>query len=206
MNERLIIIGAGGQGKVAADIALKLEQYKEILFLDDDASITECDGLPVIGTIKDFLLYKQNSDFFVGVGNSKIRKLITEQLENAGVAIATLIHPSSVIGRQVEIGTGTLVMAGTVINPCAIIGKSCIITTCASVDHDCVIEDYVLVGVGAHVCGTVHIGQHTWIGAGATVIQGLNICSECMIGAGAVVIKDIENSGTYVGVPVRNEK
>ena len=82
----------------------------------------------------------------------------------------------------------------------------CIINTCASVDHDCVLEDFVHVAVGAHVAGTVSIGAGTWIGAGATVSNNLQICGGCMIGAGAVVIKSITESGTYVGVPAEKIK
>ena len=75
--------------------------------------------------------------------------------------------------------------------------------TCASVDHDCVIGDYVHVSVGSHVAGTVQVGDRTWIGIGSAVSNNLSICNDCMIGAGAVVVKDIDEPGTYVGVPAR---
>ena len=94
-------------------------------------------------------------------------------------------------------------MAGAVINPGVGIGKGCIINTCSSVDHDCDVGDYVHIAVGSHLCGTVSVGDGTWIGAGATVINNVFICSDCMIGAGAVVVNDIQESGTYVGVPAR---
>ena len=57
--------------------------------------------------------------------------------------------------------------------------------------------------MGAHIAGTVTVGQSTWIGAGAVVSNNLRICDNVMIGAGAVVIRDIEEPGTYVGVPAR---
>ena len=57
--------------------------------------------------------------------------------------------------------------------------------------------------VGAHLCGTVHVGKRTWIGAGATVSNNIIICNNCMVGTGAVVISNIEAPGTYVGVPAK---
>ena len=57
--------------------------------------------------------------------------------------------------------------------------------------------------MGAHLSGTVKVGEGTWIGAGATVSNNIDICGWCMIGAGAVVIKDIKDKGTYIGVPAR---
>jgi acetyltransferase-like isoleucine patch superfamily enzyme len=94
-------------------------------------------------------------------------------------------------------------MAGVVINSGSVIGEGCIVNTCGSVDHDCKVDDYVHVSVDAHFCGTVTVGESTWIGAGATISNNITICGSCTIGAGAVVVKDIEEEGTYVGVPAR---
>ncbi len=198
---KLVIIGASGHGKVIADIAVQ-NGYEEILFLDDNPAKKECSGFPVVGTSKDSVNYMEY-DFIVGVGDAQNRMHIQEQLEREGLHITTLIHPSAVVAKSAVIQSGTVVMAGAVINPGAKIGKSCIINTCSSVDHDCVILDYVHVSVGAHIAGMVHIGERTWIGAGATVNNNLSICADCMIGAGAVVIKNIEIQGTYIGVPAK---
>lgn len=81
--------------------------------------------------------------------------------------------------------------------------KGCIITTCSSVDHDCEVGNYVHIAVDSHLCGDVSVGSGTWNGAGATVSNNVSVCLDCMIGAGAVVVNDIQESGTYVGVPVR---
>lgn len=195
---KLAIIGASGHGKVVADIARK-NGYKEIVFLDDDESIHECGGYPVIG--KSAEAGTIDADIIVGIGNAGIRKRIQESFSEK--KLATLIHPDAVIAEDVAIGSGTVVMAGAVINPGVRIGKGCIINTCSSVDHDCVVGDYVHIAVGSHLCGTVSVGSGTWIGAGATVSNNISICPDCMIGAGAVVVKDIDSAGTYMGVPAR---
>ena len=196
---RLVIIGASGHGKVIADIAVKCG-YKDILFLDDNENVKECAGFPVIGKVSDAVTMED--DKIVAIGNAEIREKIQSQLSN----LVTLIHPSAVVSRRVEIGKGTVVMAGAVINSDVIIGKGCIINTGASVDHDCKLEDFVHVSVGAHVAGTVAIGRKTWIGAGATISNNVSICGHCMIGAGAVAVKDIIEPGTYVGAPVKKIK
>ncbi len=197
--KKLVIIGASGHGKVIADIAER-NAYKEIVFLDDDECINECAGFPVVG--KSCEAAKLDGDKIVAIGNAEIRARIQEKLEN----VVTLIHPEAVISRRVKIGEGSVVMAGAVINSDVIIGKGCIVNTGASIDHDCVVQDFVHVSVGAHLCGTVSVGKKTWIGAGATVSNNVDICGECMIGAGAVVIKDIEEPGTYVGIPAEEIK
>ena len=181
---------------MVADIAL-LNGYKEIVFLDNDLTISECAGFRVTGS--DSMAAELDGDLFVAVGNGKVRKNLMDANSNRHFPI--LVHPNAVIAKNTVIGDGTVIMAGTVINPGAKIGRGCIINTCSSVDHDCVIGDFVHIAVGSHLSGTVKVGDATWIGAGATVSNNVSICGRCMIGAGAVVVDDITESGTYMGVP-----
>ncbi|MBO5736807.1 MAG: acetyltransferase [Clostridia bacterium] len=198
----LIIMGAGGHGRVIADIAQKSGEYQSIAFLDDgEAKISM--GLPVIGRLSDVDKYIKTADIFVAIGNSKLREEFTEKLLAMGANIPTLIHPSAVIGFCVEIGAGTAIMAGVVLNPCAKIGKGVIVNTCSSIDHDCIVGDYCHIAVGVRIAGTVHLEERVWLGAGATVKNNVDICADCIIGAGAVVIDHIHVKGTYVGVPAK---
>lgn len=202
-RKRLVIIGAGGHGKVVADVARRMGCYGTIVFLDDDNSVKECGGFPVVGTSGEAEHYQKEYDIFVAVGNAVIRGRIMEELKAAGAFVPVLIHPDSVVGQGVMIGDGTVVMAGAVINPDTQVGNGCIINTCSSIDHDCRIGDYVHVSVGAHVAGGVSIGKNSWIGAGAVIRNQICIAKDCMVGAGAVVVKDIDVGGTYIGVPAR---
>lgn len=195
---KLCIIGAGGHGKVAADIALRVG-YSEVVFLDDSPELHFCAGLPVVGKVSDACCF-EDVDCFVAVGNPEVRESI---MENSANRFVSLVHPHAVISRRVTIGDGTIIMAGTVINSDSAIGRGCIINTGASVDHDCTIGDYVHVSVGAHVAGGVEVGERSWLGIGSSVSNNISICGDCMVGAGAVVVKNISFPGTYVGVPAR---
>lgn len=195
--KKLVIIGASGHGKVAADIAVK-NGYEDIVFLDDDEKVLECFGFPVIG--KTEKAQYMDGDMIVAIGNAGVRERIQSRLKTV-----ILIHPSAVISRRVQIGSGTVVMAGAVINSDVQIGDDRIINTGATVDHDCVIDDYVHISVGAHVAGACEIGKRTWVGAGATVSNNVELCRDCTIGAGTVVIKKINHPGTYIGVPAKEK-
>ena len=195
---RLIIIGASGHGKVVADIA-KLCGYTNIVFLDNDPIIKKCAGYTVLGT--DTLTKDLDGNVFIAVRNAGARKKLMER--DSDRIFPVLIHPDSVIADDVEIGSGSVVMAGTVINPGTRIGMGVIVNTSSSIDHDCVVENYSHISVGAHLRGIVVVGDSVWIGAGATISNNVNICGGCTIGAGVVVIKDIEEEGTYIGVPAK---
>ena len=198
---RLMIIGAGGHGKVIADAALK-NGYTNICCLDDNTT-GDVMGFPIIGTTADVeCLNDGNTDFVIGIGNNAIRKTIAE-IHN--VNWVSIVHPSAQIGFDAEIGKGTVVMANAVVNVCAKIGEHCIINTGAIVEHDNVIENYAHISPNVALGGIVRIGSLTHVGIGATVKNNTEICSDCTIGAGAVVVKNIKEPGTYVGVPIRKK-
>ena len=203
MKDRLLIIGASGHGKVVADIALKMKKWQTIAFLDDNEDLKESMGLQVIGKSGDASSYVEDSDVFVAIGNNATREKIITQLESVGAELPLLIHPHAVIGEQVELSAGTVVMAGVVINSSTRIGKGCIINTGSTIDHDNLIEDYVHISPGVNTAGTVTVGCGTWLGIGSKVSNNVNINSCYIVGAGAVVVKDITGSGTYVGVTAR---
>ncbi len=201
----VIIIGASGHGKVIADI-IKKSKDEIIGFLDDDPDIgKEFMGFPVLGAILNYKKYIDKAEFIIAIGNAYVRKRISERLIE--VKWYTAIHPTAVISEfDVTIGEGTVIMANAVINAGAKIGKHCIVNSSSVVEHDNFIENYSHISVGAKLAGTVFVGELSWIGIGACVCNNVKICQNCMVGAGAVVINDIEESGTYVGVPVKKIK
>lgn len=204
MSEQVIVIGAGGHGKVIADIVLKCGDMM-LGFLDDNAALqSEVVGIPVLGKISCYEHYP-NASFVIAIGNSVARERIAQQLSN--VRWYTAIHPMAVISDlNTHIGEGSVLMANAVVNPSARIGKHCIINTAAVVEHDNTIGDFAHVSVGAKLGGTVSIGSHAWIGISATVSNNVSVCDYCFIGAGAVVVRDIKESGTYAGIPARKIK
>ncbi len=199
MFNRLIIIGAGGHGKVVADIALRAG-YTDICFVDNKP-VAECMGFKVIGICDDVCKYDDgNTDFVIAIGDNATRRKIAEKYP---VNWVSLVHPSAQIGSFVRLGIGTVVMANAVINACATVGVHSIINSAAVVEHDNVLGDYVHISPKAALGGTVVLGNETHIGIGATVRNNLSICEKCVIGAGAVVVSDIVISGNYVGIPAK---
>lgn len=192
--KKVIIIGAGGHGKVAADI-VRLSGDEVVGFLDDKPP-ENLAGFNVIGNTSDIGKWS-DCMYFAAIGNAVIRKKIMSN----NVLWYTAIHPTAVVADDVKIGEGTLFAANSVVNSGADIGKGCIINTAATVDHDCILEDFVHISPGAHLSGSVNVGAETWIGVGACIVNNIEICGGCIIGAGAAVIKNIGVAGTYVGVP-----
>lgn len=202
-RDKLLILGAGGHGRVIADIAKSQGTYQKIAFLDDAESTTSFAGVEVIGPISDVMHYSEEYDVIAAIGDNSLRAGIQCGIEDIGVRFSALVHEKAVLGTSVTLGSGTVVMAGAILNCCSHVGRGCIINTAAVVDHDATIGNFVHVSPGACLCGSVTVGNGSWIGAGACVINNITICDNCVIGSGATVVRDITVPGTYVGTPAR---
>ena len=203
MNKKVVIIGAGGHAKVIADI-VRASGDVVVGFLDD--SYTEPKEFyrsRVIGKTSDYKEYVCGCSFVIAIGNGGVRKRISSELECEWY---TAIHPSAVVSDSAKIGCGTVVMANAVINADAQIGEHVIINTGAIVEHDCQIGSYSHLSPRCAVCGVTKVGNSVWLGAGSTVMHVLSICDDVILGAGGVVVRNIEESGTYVGVPAEKIK
>ncbi|WP_368895031.1 acetyltransferase [Priestia megaterium] len=199
---KLLILGAGGHGKVVSEISQLMKQWEAIAFLDDREDISEVLGIPIVGKLADLPILRGEYEYaFVAIGSNTARLKWTEKLSHHGFKIPILIHPSSTVSRKSFIEEGTVIMAGAVINPNARIGRGCIINTASTIDHDCTLQAGVHTSPGAHIGGTVKIGERTWICIGATIINNINIGYDSVVAAGAVVTRDVPSNVLVAGVP-----
>ena len=195
----LLIVGAGGHGKVVAEAAELMGKWERIAFLDPGKA-GQVLGKPIF---QDNEILHDFANIFVAIGDNKKRLEKLIEYEKMGLIIPIIIHPSSKISKYVNIAEGTVVLTGVNINPGAEIGKGCIINTGSNIDHDVKLGEGVHISPGATIAGSVEIGRKTWIGAGATVINNIKIGNNVIIGAGAVVISNIPDNSKWVGVPAR---
>lgn len=195
----MYLFGASGHAKVIVDILLS-EGIAVLGLYDEDEAKKELLGIPVLGKTADF--NQERGHCIVSIGDNKTRKKVVNRLLDKA-RFGTAIHQQSIIGSKVYIEEGSVVMPGVVINADTKIGKHTIINTSSSVDHDCLIADFVHVAPNSSICGGVKIGEGTLFGAGATAIPLVSIGKWCVIGAGAVITQDIPDYSVVVGNPGR---
>jgi len=199
----LLIVGAGGHGKVVADTAQATGAWEEIAFIDDRyPELHETLSLPVVGKINSISKFKGSfSDIIVAIGDAVFRLSLIQHFVNEGFHLPSLIHPTAWVSQSVEINEGCVVFAQAAVNADVQIGRGSIINTGATVDHDCMIGDGVHICPGVHLAGETHVGHASWIGIGSSVIQQVHIGSGVTVGAGSVVIHGVEAGATVAGVP-----
>lgn len=203
---RLLVIGAGGHGKVVADAALSVGHWDSIAFVDDREDLKEVLGFPVIGKIADLEgLSGTYGSAAIAIGNPRVRLRLLEKCRTLGFGLRPIIHRSAAVSGFIDLGLGCVVLAATAINPGARIGQGCIVNTGATVDHDCELAEGVHVCPGAHLAGNVRVGARSWIGIGASIKHGITLGADVTVGAGAAVVSNIESGMTVLGVPARQQ-
>lgn len=191
----MYLFGASGHGKVVKEI-LDSQNVKVDAFIDDKPLKKEQLGVQVI-SYSQFNSLKKDY-VIISIGNNLIREELSKKI-TTNYTIAK--HKDSIVSKTVEIGEGTVIMAGAVINAETKIGKHCIINSNAVVEHDCILGDYVHISPNATITGNTIIGNGTHIGAGAAVIPNIVIGKWVTIGAGTVILKDIPDYAIVVGNP-----
>jgi len=203
----VVLIGAGGHGKVVLDILRAAGVHKPVGFLDADPQLTGqiVNGLPVLGQVN--LLPKLKAQkvkaAIISIGDNLPRRRYFQKVLDQGFELINAIHPSSQISSTVRMGRNIVVAAGAVICTDAHIGDSVIVNTSAVIDHECRIGRTVHICPSATLAGRVQVGDEAFIGMGCNIIQCLKIGAHAIVGAGAVVIEDVPDSATVVGVPAR---
>jgi len=200
-DRHAMVIGAGGHGKVVASLLQELG-FRVTMVLDDDPAKWggKILSIPVKGPVSEFIR-EQDTVAIIGIGDNRTRVKVAEA--NHGARWITAVHPFSWVHPSVKIGEGSVVFAGSVIQPDTLIGKHCIINTGVAIDHDCRIGDGVHIAPGCHLSGGVSVGQGAFLGVGVSVIPCCTIGRNAIVGAGACVIGDIPEGTTAVGVPAK---
>jgi sugar O-acyltransferase (sialic acid O-acetyltransferase NeuD family) len=202
MSDRpLVVIGAGGHGKVVAD-ALMAAGERVAGFIDDAKPAgTNVLGLPVLGGTD--WLHEHRPRVALGIGNNQARATAAEACDRAGCALVTVVHPRAVVAPSAVVEAGTVVMALAVVNADARIGRGVILNTSCIVEHDCVVGDFAHVSPGSAMGGGCRVGALAQLGIGATMRPYTAIGERSLVGAGAVVVAEIPADTVVKGVPAR---
>jgi sugar O-acyltransferase (sialic acid O-acetyltransferase NeuD family) len=203
---KLVLWGASNHAIVVADTVRAQGKYEVVGFLDDihpeRAGETFCDASLLGGREQlSFLRAQGVSHLLMAFGDNQQRLNLAALAVKEGYQLATAVHPSAVVARDVCIGRGTVVMAGAVINAGSLIGENVIINTSATVEHGCRIEDGALINASSCIAGNVTIERAATVEIGSIVASRVRIGAGAVIGAGSLVLKDVPMGTLAYGNP-----
>jgi sugar O-acyltransferase (sialic acid O-acetyltransferase NeuD family) len=200
----LLILGAGGHGRVVADAAMGSGDWARVIASDGDPA--RCRGELISGVttlpIQEGLALAAFVHIAIGSSEGRAR----EAAAAAAVPLATVIHPKASVSPHAAVGEGCFIAAQAVVAPGARLGRCVIVNHGAVVDHDVSVGDFSHIAPLVALGGGVRVGSRVLIGSGASVLPGLRIGDDIVVGAGAQVCRDLSEPGVYAGVPARRLK
>jgi sugar O-acyltransferase (sialic acid O-acetyltransferase NeuD family) len=197
----LVVLGAGGHGKVVADILLALGE-PVAGFVDDGRPIgSNVLDLPVLGPLE--WLATRACRVELGIGDNPTRAWLARRCLELGCEIVVAIHPRAVVAGSARVERGAVVMAGAIVNPSAVIGQGAIVNTGAVIEHDCVLGEFSHVSPNAALGGGCVVGELAHVGIGATMLPLTSVGARTIVGGGALVACDLPEGVIAVGVPAR---
>ena len=197
--DKILLIGAGGHARSCIDVLEEENQFEIAGLIEKSESISnESLGYPVIGTDDNLkVLRQQYKNALITVGqikSPKIRIKLYQLLKELDFTLPVIVSSQAYVSKHAQIGEGSIIMHGVIINANAKIGNNCIINNKSLIEHDAVIGDHCHIATGAIINGEVSVGNETFIGSGAVTKQAISIGKNCVIGAGVVLKNDIESN------------
>ena len=196
----LLILGAGGHGRVVADAALAQGRWAQVRVTDRDAVRVGEEVLPGLRVEPLAEAVAASTHVHVAIGSATSRQ---RECAAVDLPLVSVIHPHASVSPHAVLGEGCFIAARAVVAPGARLGTSVIVNHAAVVDHDVQVGDFSHIAPGVTLGGKVQVGARVLVGAGANVLPGVRIADDVVVGAGAVVRGDIDAPGVHAGVPAR---
>lgn len=189
----LLLIGCGGHARSLIDLIESTGKWHiHGLVGWPDQLGTNVLGYSVIGSDGDLPMLRESCPQAVlAIGqlpDPASRQRLAAQLESLGFRFPALISAHAVVSGHAQLGPGTTVGHGVIINAGAMVGSHCIINSGSLIEHDVQIGDHCHISTGALVNGGVRVGSGSFIGSGAVIREGLEFPDRTVIGAGKRVM------------------
>jgi sugar O-acyltransferase (sialic acid O-acetyltransferase NeuD family) len=205
--QNIVIFGASGHGSVVLDCIEKEGKYKIVGFIDSfKKKGSKQNGYEILGSEYDLPYLVDKHNLFGGVvaiGDNWIRQVVVKKITRIlpQFTFISTIHPSAILGMDVRIGSGVVILPGVIINSNSKVSDHCILNTYASLDHDGVMQEFSSLAPRVCTGGNLNLGKFSSVCLGTQVIENISIGQHSVIGAGSLVLRNVESFTLSYGTP-----
>lgn len=200
----IILIGAGGHALSCIDVIEQGNKFKIAGLVGFKEEIGKTfNGYKVIASDSELSQIAKEYKFaLITVGQIKTAELRINLFAEAiktGLELPTITSPFSYISPHAQLGKGTIVLHGAVINSGVKIGINCIVNSSVLIEHGTIVSDHCHISTGAILNGDTRIGARSFVGSGAILKQGISIGTDSQVGMGQLVTKNLDNLTKVIG-------
>ena len=173
-KERLLLVGAGGFGRMVAEQAMF--RY-DCAFVDDGQPVgTDICGIPVVGGLANLPeLRKEYGLLVVGIGNNQFRAQVYEKAKALGYAFPNIVAPSAYISLYAKLGCGCVVLQNACIQNGASVGSGVLLNAGTEVHCDATVGDYALIYTSSVIRTGATVGKFARIGSNCTICNNATV-------------------------------
>jgi sugar O-acyltransferase (sialic acid O-acetyltransferase NeuD family) len=204
--KKVIIVGAGGLARMIYSWLPDFldDSWEYIGFISD--RLDALDGynynLPILSTIQEYRP-EVNHVLVMAIADPKAKITVAQKLENKGARFMNLIHPTALIGKNVEIGKGSVVCPHAVLTCDIQMGDFVLLNIGVTIGHDVIIGNGCTINSHSDVTGCTELGTGVFLGSHAVITPKVKVKDFAKIGAGSVVVKQVKQDTTVFGIPAR---
>jgi acetyltransferase-like isoleucine patch superfamily enzyme len=202
---KYVIIGAGGMAAEVCsylkDIHCQSEEMYEIQgFLDSDEAtfITKAEKYGFSGKFLGDPLdheFSKSNRYICAIANPFFRERLAEIASDFLECFPNLIHPTSIVSKNVRIGFGNVISPFCVLGPNVNLGNLNAMTSYSFLSHDCTVGSCNFLST-AGLAGNCLVGNANFFGIRSTLLPSVKVGNANVIQAGMHLDKDIGNSTT----------
>ncbi len=197
--QRILIIGGGNGAVQIIDALAGSRTQQAVAIVDDNAALhgKRVAGVPILGAIDaargaDMLATGEIDAAVISISTSiPARSRIFEEWKARGIPFANVIHPSCVVGMNVQWGEGNVVMALCHFGACATVGDNNFLSAYCSIEHHCILGSHCSFGPGVVTSSRVHFGDRVRCGTGIFIEPGVTIGAESVIASGLAITQNV---------------
>ncbi|MFP4024810.1 MAG: hypothetical protein ACLFVR_09805 [Thiohalospira sp.] len=214
MNKVLIFGGAGfattiGQAIIHAN-ANGYNKYKFAGYINDDKSVDQIEGFPVMGNSDDIPILLEKGYFFIytilKIGSMPERIKKFNDLNIPSERLATFVHPLSFISPTAKLEPGNVIMPLASVNANTKVGRGTLVFSGSYIGHDCDIGQHNIIAANSCIGSWNYTGKGVWISFNST-IRGRTILNDySALGAGSVLTKNLPKNELWIGNPAKFHK
>ncbi len=209
IKERILIFGASEHARCVIDIIEQVNNYQIVgvidLLMTKGSAYQDYEILGNVNDLPEIIEIYNVHKGVIAIGDNYLRSRNAQIIKMSSIdfSFVSAIHPSVILGKNVIVGNGTVMMAGVIVNNDTTIGEHCYLSTKVSLGHDSVLADFSSLSPGVTAGGRTTIGMCSVVGIGTNILHGRTIGDHSVIGSGSLVVKDIENYVVAYGSPAK---
>jgi sugar O-acyltransferase (sialic acid O-acetyltransferase NeuD family) len=191
--KKILVAGNAITAEILCAYLIRDARYQVAGLTVDDAFADKggVEGYRTVGlseAVREFSPDTHRVIMAMGYGDlNRARADMFVRLKAIGYGVETYVHPDARIHTDRQVGEGSVVLPGAVIEPYAQVGANTMVWCNVTVAHHSSVGDNCWLGAGTVISGQAKVLHNTFLGVNCTVVNDVTVGEFNIVGAAAMI-------------------